>query len=87
MSWSIAEVAKLSGLTSRTLRHYGEIGLLPPAFVAANGYRHYEQEDLLRLQQIRLLRELGVGLPEIGRILDEQTDRAEVLRKAAKLKG
>jgi DNA-binding transcriptional MerR regulator len=80
VSWSIAEVAKLSGLTSRTLRHYDEIGLLPPAFVAANGYRHYEQEDLLRLQQIRLLRELGVSLPEIARILGEQTDRVEALR-------
>jgi DNA-binding transcriptional MerR regulator len=81
VSWSIAEVARLSGLTSRTLRHYDEIGLLPPAFTAANGYRHYEQEDLLRLQQIRLLRELGVGLPEIRRILDEQTDRVQALRE------
>ncbi|HEX4788578.1 MAG TPA: MerR family transcriptional regulator [Actinospica sp.] len=81
MSWSIAEVAKLSGLTSRTLRHYDEIGLLPPAFVAGNGYRHYEREDLLRLQQIRVLRELGVGLPEIGRILDAQTDRVAALRE------
>jgi DNA-binding transcriptional MerR regulator len=81
VSWSIAEVAKLSGLTSRTLRHYDEIGLLPPAFVAANGYRHYRQEELLRLQQIRVLRELGVGLPEIARILDAQTDRVAALRE------
>jgi DNA-binding transcriptional MerR regulator len=81
MSWSIAEVSRLSGLTSRTLRHYDDIGLLPPAFVAANGYRHYEQEDLLRLQQIRVLRELGVGLPEIARILGEQTDRVTALRE------
>jgi DNA-binding transcriptional MerR regulator len=80
MSWSIVEVARLSGLTSRTLRHYDEIGLLPAAFVAANGYRHYEQADLLRLQQIRVLRELGVGLSEIAGILDEQTDRVEALR-------
>lgn len=81
MSWSIAEVARMSGLTSRTLRHYDEIGLLPPAYVAANGYRYYERADLLRLQQIRLLRELGVGLPEIRRILDEQTDRVQALRE------
>lgn len=80
MSWSIAEVARLSGLTSRTLRHYDEIGLLPPAFVAGNGYRHYGQDELLRLQQIRVLRELGVGLPEIARILDAQTDRVQALR-------
>jgi DNA-binding transcriptional MerR regulator len=79
-AWSIAEVARMSGLTSRTLRHYDEIGLLNPAYVAANGYRHYEQDQLLRLQQILVLRELGVGLPEIGRILDEQTDRVDALR-------
>jgi DNA-binding transcriptional MerR regulator len=81
MDWSIAEVARMSGLTSRTLRHYDDIGLLRPAFVAANGYRHYGEEELLRLQQILVLRELGVGLPEIGRILDEQTDRVEALRE------
>jgi DNA-binding transcriptional MerR regulator len=81
MAWSIAEVARLSGVTSRTLRHYDEIGLLPPAYAAANGYRYYEQDELLRLQQILVLRELGVGLPEIGRILDEQTDRIAALRE------
>ena len=79
--WSIAEVARMSGLTARTLRHYDDIGLLRPAFVAGNGYRHYGQDELLRLQQILVLRELGVGLPEIGRILDEQTDRVESLRE------
>jgi DNA-binding transcriptional MerR regulator len=79
--WSIAEVARMTGLTSRTLRHYDDIGLLRPAFVAANGYRYYGQDELLRLQQILVLRELGVGLPEIGRILDEQTDRVGALRE------
>jgi len=81
MSWSINEVARHSGLTARTLRHYDGIGLLKPAFVAANGYRHYEHAELLRLQQILVLRELGVALPEIGRILDAQTDRIEALRE------
>lgn len=80
MAWSIAEVARMSGVTSRTLRHYDEIGLLRPARVAANGYRYYEEDELLRLQQILVLRELDVGLPEIGRILDEQTDRLDALR-------
>ena len=81
MAWSIAEVARMSGVTSRTLRHYDEVGLLHPAYAAANGYRYYEQDELLRLQQILVLRELGVGLPEIGRILDEQTDRLAALRE------
>lgn len=70
----------MSGVTSRTLRHYDEIGLLPPAGVSGNGYRFYEQADLLRLQQIRVLRELDLGLTEISAILDEQSDQLEALR-------
>ena len=81
MAWSIAEVAKFSGLTSRTLRHYDEIGLLPPAFVAANGYRYYGEDELLRLQRIMVLRELGLPLPRIAEVLDAQTDRIEALRE------
>jgi DNA-binding transcriptional MerR regulator len=72
MAWSIAEVARMSGVTSRTLRHYDQIGLLPPTWIASNGYRHYEEDDLLRLQQILLLRELGLGLAEIASVLDHQ---------------
>lgn len=49
MAWSIAEVARMSRLTSRTLRHYDDIGLLVPAYTADNGHRYYEQEQLLRL--------------------------------------
>ncbi|AUG78343.1 Putative MerR-family transcriptional regulator [Kitasatospora sp. MMS16-BH015] len=81
MSWAIAEVARMSGVTSRTLRHYDEIGLLPPAGIAANGHRYYEEADLLRLQQILLMRELGLGLREIQAVLDSQVDRVAVLRE------
>ena len=70
----------MSGVSSRTLRHYGEIGLLPPAGIGGNGYRFYEQEDLLRLQQILVLRELDLGLSEIGDILDQQRDSIQALR-------
>lgn len=70
----------MSGVTARTLRHYDEVGLLAPAWVEAGGRRHYGQEQLLRLQQILLLRELGFGLREIGRILAEQVDELEALR-------
>jgi DNA-binding transcriptional MerR regulator len=80
MAWSIADVARMSGVTSRTLRHYDEIGLLPPAQVGSNGYRYYEEDDLLRLQQILVLRGLGLGLTEIAEILDRQTDEVEALR-------
>lgn len=80
MAWPTAEVARMSGVTARTLRHYDEIGVLPPAWIGANGHRYYEERQLLRLQQILVLRELGVGLPEIGRILAEQVDELEALR-------
>jgi DNA-binding transcriptional MerR regulator len=80
MAWPIAEVARMSGVTARTLRHYDEIGLLPPARIGFNGHRYYEEEQLLRLQQILVLRALGVGLPEIARILGEQVDELDALR-------
>jgi len=80
VAWSISEVARMSGVTSRTLRHYHEIGLLPPAWIASNGYRHYEEDDLLRLQQILVLRELGLGLTEIAGVLDRHTDKVTALR-------
>ncbi|CAN5626901.1 MerR family transcriptional regulator [soil metagenome] len=73
MSWSIAEVARVSGVTSRTLRHYDAIGLLPPAWVADNGRRHYEREQMLRLQQILLLRDLGLGLGAVAEILERDS--------------
>jgi len=79
-SWSIVEVARMSGVTSRTLRHYDEIELLRPAFVGANGYRYYDEEGLLRLQQILLLRQLGVPLAEITKILDKRMDALSALR-------
>ncbi|MFG3282904.1 MerR family transcriptional regulator [Streptomyces sp. NPDC048111] len=81
MAWSIADVARMSGVTSRTLRHYDEIGLLPHAWMGSNGHRHYEEADLLRLQQILLMRELGLGLREIRAVLDSQVDRVAVLRE------
>ena len=68
---TVAEVAKLSGVSIRTLHHYDQIGLLRPAFTGHNRYRHYGQEQLLRLQQILLHRELGIPLSDI---VDEVTD-------------
>ncbi|MGA5062240.1 MerR family transcriptional regulator [Streptomyces exfoliatus] len=80
MDWPISEVARMSGVTARTLRHYDETGLLPPARIGANGHRYYEEHQLLLLQQILVLRALGVGLPEIGRILSAQVDEVDALR-------
>lgn len=81
MAWSIAEVARMANTTSRTLRHYHDIGLLEPACIGDNGYRYYEREQILRLQRILLLRELGLGLPIIARILAGQQDAATALRE------
>ncbi|KPC81349.1 MULTISPECIES: MerR family transcriptional regulator [Streptomyces] len=80
MDWPIAEVARMSGVTARTLRHYDEIGLLPPARIGSNGHRYYGEHQLLQLQRILVLRALGVGLPEVGRVLAEQVDEADALR-------
>ena len=46
MELSIAEVARTAGTTSRTLRHYDDVGLLPPTRVGANGYRYYDEAAL-----------------------------------------
>ncbi|MFD3812457.1 MerR family transcriptional regulator [Rhodococcus sp. NPDC058639] len=81
MSWSIADVARMSGVTARTLRHYDDIGLLEPAYVGANGYRYYEEEQLLRLQQILVLRELGLSLAEIAQAVDSEPDTLAALKR------
>ncbi|MEV0296590.1 MerR family transcriptional regulator [Nocardia sp. NPDC050710] len=78
--WSIQDLAKVAGTTSRTLRHYGQLGLLPPSRIGANGYRYYDQDSLVRLQRILLLRELGLGLPAIAEVLAGQQDTATALR-------
>ncbi|PPG03186.1 MerR family transcriptional regulator [Pseudoclavibacter sp. RFBI5] len=79
MEWSIGEVSKRSGVTSRTLRHYESIGLLRPSRTGANGYRYYDEGALVRLQRILLLRELGVGLAAIGDALAGRTDDVAAL--------
>src|SRR5690554_5738596 len=66
----IARLARLTGVTSRTLRHYDRIGLLTPARTGTDGRRHYGRAEMLRLQHILVLRELGTGLDRIGRIVD-----------------
>jgi DNA-binding transcriptional MerR regulator/ADP-ribose pyrophosphatase YjhB (NUDIX family) len=69
----------MSGVTARTLRYYDEIDLLPPAEVGANGYRYYGHEQLLRLQDILLMRELGVDLATIRTVVDQRRDPVDTL--------
>ena len=81
MSYTVNRLAKLSGVSSRTLRFYDEIGLLKPAFYGDNQYRYYEEEQLLMLQQILFFRELGFSLNDIQRILSgNEFDRIESLK-------
>ncbi|WP_445153475.1 MerR family transcriptional regulator [Arthrobacter sp. Hor0625] len=84
MDWSVQQIAKLAGTTSRTLRHYDAVGLLKPSRVGENGYRYYDQTALLRLQRILLLRDLGLGLPAIAGVLDRDQEAGPAL--AAHLK-
>lgn len=64
--WRIGEVAKLTGLSRRTLRHYDDLGLLVPAARSWSDYRLYDEADLLRLLQIQNLKALGLSLAEIA---------------------
>lgn len=67
--YTVKKLAKLAGVTVRTLHFYDEIGLLPPAYYGENGYRYYEEKELLMLQQILFFRELGLDLKQIERVL------------------
>ena len=69
----------MAGTTSRTLRHYDNIGLLKPSRVGSNGYRYYDGGALLQLQRILLLRELGLGLPAIAEVFHQQADAVRAL--------
>jgi DNA-binding transcriptional MerR regulator len=59
MAYTVKKLAAISGVSVRTLHFYDEAGLLKPAYYGANGYRFYEEPQLLMLQQIRFFRELG----------------------------
>lgn len=79
--YTVKMMARLSGVSVRTLHHYDEIGLLKPARVGANGYRYYGREAQLRLQQILFHREFGMPLAAIAALLDDPGfDRVAALR-------
>lgn len=83
-SWSTAELVRLTGVSSRTLRHYDHVGLLVPAAGAEGGpggQQRYERPQLRRLQHVLLLRELGLGLADIAAVLDGHDDEVAALRR------
>jgi DNA-binding transcriptional MerR regulator len=69
--FSVNRLAKLAGVSVRTLHHYDEIGLLKPSLRAESKYRYYGEEELLRLQQILLYKEMDFTLAQIAEILDD----------------
>ncbi|WP_430885005.1 MerR family transcriptional regulator [Fusibacter sp. JL216-2] len=77
--YSIGLFSKMNRITTKTLRHYDEIGLLKPAHVDDfTGYRYYSSDQLVRLNQIITLKQMGIGLSDIGKIL-EHPEGVEVL--------
>ncbi|TVY09018.1 MerR family transcriptional regulator [Paenibacillus cremeus] len=86
MAYTVKEISKASGVSVRTLHYYDEIGLLKPAYYGDNGYRFYEEEQLLQLQQILFFRELEFSLDEIRNLLQQSGfDRIEALHSHKKL--
>lgn len=80
MSYSIGELSKLAGISTRTLRHYDAIDLLKPAYVEENGYRVYSEDEVKMLQQIMFYREFGITLEEIHAIVNSsEFDRLKAL--------
>ncbi len=79
--YTVKQLAEKACTSVRALHHYDDIGLLKPAWIGDNGYRYYEQPQLVRLQHILLYRDFGMTLDEIGVVLDGPEDKvAERLR-------
>ena len=70
MAYTVKQLSKIAGVSVRTLHYYDEIGLLKPSWLAENSYRYYDDDAVLRLQQILFFRELEMSLSEINAILE-----------------
>lgn len=71
--WKVGDIAKLTGLTVRTLRFYDQIGLFSPSGHSDSGHRLYNEADIGKLHQILSLKDLGLSLEEIQSVLKGQT--------------
>lgn len=68
--WKVGELAKLAGLTVRTLRYYDQIGLFSPSGHTDSGHRIYIESDIAQLQQVLSLKELGLPLNQVKSVID-----------------
>ncbi len=78
-AWKIGQLAAETGLTVRALHHYDHLGLVQPSARTDSGYRLYAESDVERLYRVLALRQLGLPLDAIGRVLDGQTSIEELL--------
>ncbi|GAA2547876.1 DNA-binding transcriptional MerR regulator [Neomicrococcus aestuarii] len=85
--WSIQELARISGTTSRTLRHYHELGLVLPARLGANGMRYYDDAALAALLNVLALRSLGLSLERIKTIRAGEDDLVSALESRVRELG
>ncbi len=92
--YTVKQLSDLAQVSVRTLHYYDEIGLLIPSQVGANGYRYYDEDAVLRLQQILFYREIGMELMQIKDVLDSpnfdlvtalKSHRALLLEKSQRL--
>lgn len=66
----IGELARQAGVTTRTIRHYEQLGLVTPHERASSGFRYYTDHELARLHKIGQLKDLGLSLEDIAQVLD-----------------
>lgn len=86
-TYTVSQVSRMAQVTVRTLHHYDEIGLLVPSQRSASGYRQYTEQDLQRLQQILVFRELGFALDAVAALLEQSAEerRAALLMQRERL--
>lgn len=86
IKWQIGETARRAGVSVRTLRHYDAIGLLVPCEITQAGYRLYDADAMVRLEQILYFRELGFALEEIREIMTSpEYDAREAMKRQREL--
>jgi MerR family transcriptional regulator, thiopeptide resistance regulator len=79
--WKIGELARIAGVTVRTLHHYDSIGLLRPSERTGGGHRIYSEADVQRLYRLLALRGVGLPLEEIGPLLDREDSPRDTVRR------
>ena len=77
-TYSIGDLARRTGLTVKAIRHYSDLGIVPPSGRTRGGYRRYDSDAVARLELVRTLRDLGLDLATIRTVLDRDVSLAEV---------